>query len=129
MRATPPHTAPRYMLFPAVPYLRRMPRRGVYFAKEKSATKVAIQIPGLGQHRYEWRLKSDTRSGQGVWTNDWHVNLYATRADGTEVLMRRDHIMPLSKGGLNVLENQQTMCVRRNGNKKDKLPRKLLQQV
>lgn len=40
----------------------------------------------------------------------YHVNLYAVREDGTEVLMTQDHITALSLGGPNTLENLQTMC-------------------
>lgn len=39
----------------------------------------------------------------------WHLNLYAIKNDA-EVLMTRDHILPLSLNGKNVLENLQTMC-------------------
>lgn len=39
-----------------------------------------------------------------------HMNLYSVDADGKMVLMTKDHILPRSKGGLNVMENYQTMC-------------------
>lgn len=39
-----------------------------------------------------------------------HLNLYAKRNDGSEVLMTKDHIQPKSKGGRDVLKNMQTMC-------------------
>lgn len=38
-----------------------------------------------------------------------HFNLYAT-VGGREVLMTRDHIVPLSKGGRNHPRNQVTAC-------------------
>lgn len=38
-----------------------------------------------------------------------HLNLYAMR-DGFEVLMTRDHVLPLSKGGRDVPSNCRTMC-------------------
>lgn len=40
-------------------------------------------------------------------TNRRHFNLYAE--DGT--LMTKDHIIPASKGGRNIVSNMQTMCV------------------
>ena len=52
----------------------------------------------------------------------YHFNLYAINENGEEVLMTRDHIMPLSKGGLNILSNQKTMCTYCNSKKQDKLP-------
>lgn len=49
-----------------------------------------------------------------------HFNLYGIR-DYQPILMTRDHIIPLSKGGPNTLDNLQTMCVRCNGKKADKI--------
>lgn len=49
--------------------------------------------------------------------DDWHLNLYAVRPDGTEVLMTRDHIKPKSLGGSNGLTNSQPMCSPCNGKK------------
>jgi hypothetical protein len=49
-----------------------------------------------------------------------HANLYALKEDGTEVLMTRDHVIPVSKGGPDVLENCQTMCKQCNTEKGDK---------
>lgn len=40
----------------------------------------------------------------------YHFNLYAIDHKGEEVLMTKDHIFPIKKGGLDVLENYQTMC-------------------
>lgn len=39
-----------------------------------------------------------------------HLNLYAIKSDGTEMLMTKDHIVPKSKGGHDSLDNYQTMC-------------------
>jgi len=39
-----------------------------------------------------------------------HLNLYAINADGQEVLMTKDHIVPMSRGGADCLSNLQTMC-------------------
>jgi 5-methylcytosine-specific restriction endonuclease McrA len=43
-------------------------------------------------------------------TQNPHLNLYAVREDGTEVLMTRDHVVPRSRGGPDRMENLQTMC-------------------
>lgn len=51
----------------------------------------------------------------------YHLNLYAVKDDGTEVLMTKDHIIPKSKGGTNHIENYQTMCQECNVNKGNKL--------
>lgn len=40
----------------------------------------------------------------------YHLNLYAVNENGIEVLMTKDHIIPVSKGGKNILSNYQTMC-------------------
>lgn len=40
----------------------------------------------------------------------YHLNLYAVNKDGKEVLMTKDHVIPVSKGGKNILSNYQTMC-------------------
>lgn len=52
-------------------------------------------------------------------TGGFHLNLYATKPDGTEVLMTRDHTIPRSKGGPNNLANQEPMCTYCNGKKGD----------
>jgi hypothetical protein len=51
----------------------------------------------------------------------WHLNLYAKRRR-QYILMTRDHIIPVSKGGPNTLENSQTLCRHCNGAKADRLP-------
>ena len=40
----------------------------------------------------------------------YHLNLWATDANGDEYLMTHDHILARSLGGRDVLENTQTMC-------------------
>lgn len=51
----------------------------------------------------------------------WHLNLYALDKNGQEVLMTKDHIIPRSKGGRDVLENYQTMCIKCNEKKGNRL--------
>ena len=53
-------------------------------------------------------------------TDSWHINLYGHRADRTEVLMTKDHVIPASKGGKNLLSNLQPMCKKCNEIKGDK---------
>jgi 5-methylcytosine-specific restriction endonuclease McrA len=50
-----------------------------------------------------------------------HLNLYAIKPDGTEMLMTKDHIVPKSKGGRDRLDNYQTMCADCNVAKGDAL--------
>lgn len=38
-----------------------------------------------------------------------HINLYGIK-DGKSILFTKDHIIPKSKGGKNILSNYQTMC-------------------
>lgn len=43
-------------------------------------------------------------------TNIWHLNLYAIGSDNKKVLMTKDHIVPVCKGGKATLDNLQPMC-------------------
>lgn len=52
----------------------------------------------------------------------YHLNLYAVNEHGKEVLMTKDHILPRSLGGKDEHSNYQTMCVRCNNKKGNKLP-------
>lgn len=47
----------------------------------------------------------------------YHLNLYAIRPDGSELLMTKDHIVPKCKGGLDIVDNYQTMCIDCNSKK------------
>jgi 5-methylcytosine-specific restriction endonuclease McrA len=47
----------------------------------------------------------------------YHFNLYAVNSDGVEVLMTKDHIVPISRGGKNGLYNLQMMCLHCNNSK------------
>ena len=46
----------------------------------------------------------------------FHLNLYAVK-DGLEVLMTKDHIIPIAKGGRDRLNNFQTLCYECNKKK------------
>ena len=41
----------------------------------------------------------------------WHMNLYGYNTNGEEILMTKDHILPICKGGKDVLDNYQPMCI------------------
>lgn len=49
--------------------------------------------------------------------NMWHFNLYGTDADGNEMMLTKDYIVPKSRGGRNYIGNYRTMCERCNHNK------------
>ncbi len=51
----------------------------------------------------------------------YHMNLYALDENENEVLMTKDHIIPKSKGGKDLLENYQTMCTIHNCEKGDNI--------
>lgn len=44
----------------------------------------------------------------------FHFNLYAIDNNGQEVLMTKDHIVPVAKNGENSIHNYQTACTRCN---------------
>jgi hypothetical protein len=69
--------------------------------KEKGLKCVTCGL--VGQY---FAKEKDSKEDQNV----WHFNLYGINNDGEEVLFTRDHIQPRSKGGLDILENLQTMC-------------------
>lgn len=50
----------------------------------------------------------------------WHLNLYAVSESAKEVLMTRDHKIPLSRGGKDCLSNLQPMCFPCNQEKGDR---------
>jgi 5-methylcytosine-specific restriction endonuclease McrA len=47
----------------------------------------------------------------------YHLNLYATDGLGAEVMMTKDHVIPVSKGGTNHYNNYVTMCIVCNSEK------------
>jgi len=60
---------------------------GKYFVKERAPLKPKTRNPG-----------------------HYHLNFYAVDPEGNEVLMTKDHIVPVSAGGPSCPLNLQTMC-------------------
>lgn len=50
----------------------------------------------------------------------YHFNLYGI-IDGKETLFTKDHILPVSKGGKDIMSNYQVMCVICNRDKGNKI--------
>lgn len=46
--------------------------------------------------------------------NSFHLNLYSKQPDGSKILMTKDHLTPVSKGGTNTLDNYVTCCTECN---------------
>jgi len=50
----------------------------------------------------------------------YHINIYGTRKDsGKHILLTKDHIFPRAMGGLDIMENYQTLCMDCNLEKKN----------
>lgn len=69
----------------------------VFFEKGMTCVSCGIQ----GKFFAKERNPTDKR---------YHLNLYAVNDKGEEVLMTKDHIIPVSLGGKNTLDNLQCMC-------------------
>ena len=67
-----------------------------------------------GDHFYKER---NFTTGGYVNDGPYHFNLYATTADGKEILMTKDHILAKSLGGKDHVSNMQTMCTCCNNEK------------
>lgn len=81
-----------------------------YHTFKKSISCVNCGV--VGQHfALERNIAQDTQQ--------YHFNLYAKLANGTEVLLTKDHIVPKSKGGKDHIDNMQTMCKVCNEMKRD----------
>lgn len=81
--------------------------------KEKGIVCVACGIAG----KY-FALEKATSDEQN--NEMYHFNLYAVHKNN-EILMTKDHIIPKSKGGKNNVQNYQTMCIKCNEAKGNKL--------
>lgn len=74
-----------------------------------------IKCPDCGRKGAYFTLDADSNNGKNSLIR--HFNLYSE--DG--VLMTKDHIIPKSKGGKNILSNYQPMCTICNAKKKDRI--------
>lgn len=51
----------------------------------------------------------------------FHFNLYGINEAGEEIMITKDHIIPKSKGGPDIMSNYQVMCYTCNQEKKNKI--------
>lgn len=63
--------------------------------------------------------KSDLKRKKTNSDPTYHFNLYGIDAAGNEVMLTKDHIVPVAKGGENVIDNYQPMCIHCNRLKAD----------
>ena len=105
--------------------------------KENGNKKVVKELDGdlikANSQRYQTFKKCGTRCckcgleasffAKEKHENDknYHLNLYGIDEDGNEVLFTKDHILPKSKGGMNNINNYQTMCSKCNQEKGNKI--------
>ena len=54
-------------------------------------------------------------------SSKFHFNLYGIDKNGYEIMITKDHIIPRSKGGKNVLSNYQPLCINCNQHKADRI--------
>ena len=72
-------------------------RYQLFFTKGCTCVKCGLQ----GTYFIKEKDEKDT---------SFHLNLYGINDKGEEILFTKDHIVPKSKGGKNILSNYQTMC-------------------
>lgn len=93
----------RYKLFQKSLTCVGCKRDGNYFALEASAEQI-IWSAKLISNAYEkphYRLHPYYIG---------HFNLYSLSERGHDILMTKDHIVPISRGGRNIMSNYQVMC-------------------
>lgn len=92
--------------------------------------KFSVVIP-MGSHRYQLFAEKGTtciKCGvegkyfaveRGVFssTEKYHLNLYGIGKNGIEIMLTKDHILPRSRGGKNMIDNYQTLCFECNNRK------------
>jgi len=79
----------------------------LYLFKEKGIKCVGCQK--VAQYFYIERFGN----GKHLY-NKWHLNLYGVAENGKDLLFTKDHIVPKIAGGLDDMDNMQTMCTRCN---------------
>lgn len=104
------------------------------FDIEVNGVKTTVNIP-MGSHRYQLFAEKGIQcvscgmKGQyfaierniDSCPSKFHLNLYGKDDDGKEVMITKDHILPKSKGGENRLSNYQTMCIKCNRKKANRV--------
>ena len=81
------------------------------FQRSIKCARCGVEAKFLAIERCEGKRMDET----------FHLNLYAINDRGHEVIMTKDHIIPKSKGGGNTQDNYQTMCLRCNSKKGNKI--------
>lgn len=93
------------------------------FSRDEYRNRNEITIAGIPiriSQRYECFVKSQSCVTCGLIAShfaiekDWgghryHMNMYGNE-NGREILFTKDHIIPKSKGGKNIMSNYQVMC-------------------
>lgn len=85
---------------------------GMRSLRYKTFTKLGTVCVSCGVEGAFYAIEKDKGKG-----SNYHLNLYAIKENGTEILMTRDHIIPKSKGGKNHISNMQPMCCKCNEKK------------
>jgi 5-methylcytosine-specific restriction endonuclease McrA len=73
----------------------------------------SLQCVSCGMKGIFFAIEKD----KAVTANIYHLNLYSVNSLSEEILFTKDHIIPRSKGGKDILSNYQTMCKTCNHNK------------
>ena len=84
------------------------------------ATKGTVCVHCGLSGSYFWLEKNKNVPGHDA---GYHLNLYGFNKSKIETMLTRDHIIPRSKGGKDILSNLQTLCYPCNAKKADKMPR------
>lgn len=96
---------------------RKILLEGFYVKTNSVRLKCFLRSPicaFCGLHGNLWKLESTNEENP-------HLNLYCRLTSGKDVLLTKDHIFPKSKGGSDSLDNLQTLCIKCNEQKRDKI--------
>jgi hypothetical protein len=108
---------PRYLLYKRERTCVRCGIEGLYFALERNLKRIVV---GTEQKMSRLGTHCAPRPVFG-WVPDegslWHFNLYGFTAEGKEMMLTNDHIIPKALGGADSQENLQCMCWRCNNKK------------